>query len=263
MVRKAKRKSDGLVAAIKCINRTRLSHSDMDNLRREIDIMMTLQHPHVLSMIDVFADELREIHLVTQFVEVGNPVRARSIGTLAAWVDAASRLSLDREQKHRAQRPPHRRGFEVRTGLCCAGRLATCHTTTPFCTRTNQGGELFERILAKSSYSEAEARVVVRQLLGTLDFLHSCGVVHRDIKPENILLATNDDEKPHIVLADFGFAKHVTDQSGANVVCGTADYLAPEVLKRLQGRAASAHPALAAKADVWSAGVVVYILLSG
>ena len=115
------------------------------------------------------------------------------------------------------------------------------------------GGELFDRIQAKTVYTEAEARVLVHLLLSTLDHLHTRGVVHRDIKPENILM-TDADSDTHIKLIDFGFAKHVVDLKGDRTLCGTPDYIAPEILKR--------EP-YGAVVDVWSCGVIVYILLGG
>lgn len=119
------------------------------------------------------------------------------------------------------------------------------------------GDELFNRIVKKSRYSELEARDVVKTLLSTMNYLHGKGIVHRDLKPENILLknAENDLE---FKIADFGFAKHSAAGSDVNfsleTQCGTPGYIAPEILSNKK---------YGPPADVWSIGVIVYILLGG
>ena len=69
-MRKGRRKSDGLVVAIKCIQRHKLKHSEVENLKREVEIMREIVHPHVIGLLDVFDEELKEIYLVTEFVAV-------------------------------------------------------------------------------------------------------------------------------------------------------------------------------------------------
>jgi len=114
------------------------------------------------------------------------------------------------------------------------------------------GGELFDRICEKETYTEAEARKLIQVLVQTLAFLHSKSIAHRDLKPENLLMKA-PKEDTEIVLADFGFAVRC---KGKNLVqvCGTPDYVAPEVIK---------HEAYDYKCDIWSAGVIAYILLGG
>ncbi|CAH0363695.1 unnamed protein product [Pelagomonas calceolata] len=115
-----------------------------------------------------------------------------------------------------------------------------------------EGGELFERIVKKTFYNEMDARGLVRILLDALAYLHHRGIVHRDLKPENLLLKSpfNDFD---IKLADFGFAKKVEGKS-LDTQCGTPGYVAPEILKgKKYGTAV----------DMWSCGVIVYILLGG
>ena len=115
------------------------------------------------------------------------------------------------------------------------------------------GGELFDRIVKKTFYSEHEARDVVYTLLSTVKFCHDLGIVHRDIKPENLLL-TSPDEDAHVKLADFGMAVRHTGEPSLTQRCGTPGYVAPEILLGLPyGKAV----------DMWSVGVVTYILLGG
>lgn len=123
------------------------------------------------------------------------------------------------------------------------------------------GGDLFDRIVDKGKYTETESRRVMRRLLAAMHYLHETqNVVHRDLKPENILLvARNDDVQ--VKLTDFGLAKAVKDDEGCKTFCGTPQYFAPEVLRRqhtVKGRGRYGKPA-----DMWSLGVILYVLLSG
>jgi len=116
------------------------------------------------------------------------------------------------------------------------------------------GGELFDRIVKKSSYSEFEAALTIRTLCDALSYLHKKQIVHRDLKPENILYAS-DAEDADIKVADFGLARVVSGKDMMKTACGTPGYVAPEILKN-QGYDSSA-------VDMWSAGVILYILLCG
>ena len=95
------------------------------------------------------------------------------------------------------------------------------------------GGELFDRIIAKGHYSEADARQVTITLLDAIKYLHTQNVAHRDLKPENILLKSKS-EAAAIKITDFGLSKIFADDAAGEVVmktaCGTPGYVAPEVL---------------------------------
>jgi len=111
------------------------------------------------------------------------------------------------------------------------------------------GGELFQDIIARSEpYYERDAADFVRQLFAALEYMHSLGIAHRDLKPENLLLS---EDKKTIKISDFGFSKDEGDT--LKTACGTALYVAPEVLS------ASEYDT---SCDVWSIGVITYILLS-
>lgn len=115
-----------------------------------------------------------------------------------------------------------------------------------------QGGELFDRIVEKGSYTEQDAARVIQDVLEAVDYLHSLGIVHRDLKPENLLYDTPDDDA-RIMISDFGLSK-MEDEGQMATACGTPGYVAPEVLKqRPYGKAV----------DCWSVGVITYILLCG
>ena len=111
-------------------------------------------------------------------------------------------------------------------------------------------GELFDMIIAKQKLSEKEAARYMEQLASAVSYIHSRHIIHRDIKPENILLTENDDIK----LIDFDTAILMDVDRQVRGSVGTAFYMAPEVLKK---------GAYNEKCDVWSMGVVMYILLSG
>ncbi|XP_050379172.1 calcium-dependent protein kinase 1 [Argentina anserina] len=114
------------------------------------------------------------------------------------------------------------------------------------------GGELFDRIIAKGHYSERAAANLCRQMVTVVHYCHSMGVFHRDLKPENFLLLSKDEDSP-LKATDFGLSVFFKPGDVFKDLVGSAYYVAPEVLRRRYG----------AEADIWSAGVILYILLSG
>jgi len=116
------------------------------------------------------------------------------------------------------------------------------------------GGELFDRIVSAGSYTEADAANTIKTLCSALAYLHEKDIVHRDLKPENILYESPADDA-QIKVADFGLARIVSNKDMMKTACGTPGYVAPEILKN-QGYNSGA-------VDLWSAGVILYILLCG
>ncbi|KAK1308631.1 Calcium-dependent protein kinase isoform 2 [Acorus calamus] len=114
------------------------------------------------------------------------------------------------------------------------------------------GGELFDRIIAKGHYSERAAAGICRAIVNVVNICHFMGVMHRDLKPENFLLATKG-EGAMLKATDFGLSVFIEEGKVYRDIVGSAYYVAPEVLKRHYGK----------EVDVWSAGVMLYILLSG
>lgn len=114
------------------------------------------------------------------------------------------------------------------------------------------GGELFDRIIAKGHYSERAAAGVCRQMVTVVHNCHSMGVMHRDLKPENFLFLSSDETSP-LKATDFGLSVFFKPGDVFKDLVGSAYYVAPEVLRREYGP----------EADIWSAGVILYILLSG
>ncbi|CAN1267372.1 Calcium-dependent protein kinase 13 [Linum perenne] len=114
------------------------------------------------------------------------------------------------------------------------------------------GGELFHQLEKHGRFCEVQAKVLFKDLMQVVLHCHEIGVVHRDLKPENILLATKSSSS-QIKLADFGLATYVKPGRSLHGTVGSPFYIAPEVLSGGYNQTA----------DVWSAGVILYILLSG
>ncbi|KAJ6825289.1 calcium-dependent protein kinase 10-like isoform X1 [Iris pallida] len=114
------------------------------------------------------------------------------------------------------------------------------------------GGELFDRIIKKGHYTERKAAELARVIVGVVEACHSLGVMHRDLKPENFLFGNQTEEAP-LKTIDFGLSVFFKPGEIFSDVVGSPYYVAPEVLKKRYGP----------EADVWSAGVIIYILLSG
>ena len=111
------------------------------------------------------------------------------------------------------------------------------------------GGELFDRIVEKESYSEKEASDTIRPIVDAVRYCHGLGIVHRDLKPEN-LLYESEDEHSAIKITDFGLARFVMNEL-ATTACGTPNYVAPEII---QGQG------YGKEVDYWSIGVIIYIM---
>ncbi|KAG2698584.1 hypothetical protein I3843_07G157300 [Carya illinoinensis] len=114
------------------------------------------------------------------------------------------------------------------------------------------GGELFDRIVQKGHYSEREAVKLIKTIVGVVEACHSLGVMHRDLKPENFLFESPADDAK-LKATDFGLSVFYKPGEAFHDVVGSPYYVAPEVLKKHYGP----------EVDVWSAGVILYILLSG
>ncbi|XP_019384734.1 PREDICTED: ribosomal protein S6 kinase alpha-3 isoform X3 [Crocodylus porosus] len=122
-------------------------------------------------------------------------------------------------------------------------------------TELMKGGELLDKILRQKFFSEREASAVLLTITKTVEYLHAQGVVHRDLKPSNILYVDESGNPESIRICDFGFAKQLRAENGLLMTpCYTANFVAPEVLKR-QGYDAAC--------DIWSLGVLLYTMLTG
>jgi len=115
-----------------------------------------------------------------------------------------------------------------------------------------EGLELFDKIVDRGNYSEKDAANIVKQIVEAVKYLHEHEIVHRDLKPEN-LLSAGEGENEVVKVADFGFAKNFGEEK-LITSCGSPGYVAPEVLT---------EDTYTNAVDMWSVGVIIYILLSG
>lgn len=122
------------------------------------------------------------------------------------------------------------------------------HMVTELCT----GGELFDHIVRKGIFSEAEAGRIMEKILSAINFLHNLGVCHRDLKPENFVFSSKEHDA-EIKIIDFGLSKKFMKEHIMHDIVGTPYYVAPEVLEGVYTSAC----------DVWSVGVILYIMLNG
>jgi len=116
-----------------------------------------------------------------------------------------------------------------------------------------EGGDLFDRIGKKSAYSEEDARCCSKILISAIFYCHSNNVAHLDLKSKNLVLTSPDDDTK-VKLIDFGFAQRVTGPNCLTRRCGTPYFVAPEIIRK---------EAYDERADMWSVGVIIYLLLSG
>ncbi|XP_048365482.1 death-associated protein kinase 2-like isoform X2 [Sphaerodactylus townsendi] len=162
-----------------------------------------------------------------------------------------SRLGVDREQVEREvsilQRLEHP----------CIMRLHdtfTSKTEVVLILELIHGGELFDFIAEKELLTEAEAIEFLQQILQGVAYMHSARIAHFDLKPENIMLFQKDVPNPRIKIIDFGLAQKLEEGATFKSLCGTPQYIAPEVIN---------YEALSCATDMWSIGVITYIFRIG
>jgi len=119
-----------------------------------------------------------------------------------------------------------------------------------------EGGELFDRIHKKKYFTEIETAQVIMVVLDAMLHCHKHQIVHRDLKPENMVYSVANGGPETLTIIDFGDAKYVDDEGVYTEFVGTAFYLPPEIVRERKGKELK-------KSDVWSIGVIAYVLLTG
>jgi calcium-dependent protein kinase len=132
--------------------------------------------------------------------------------------------------------------------LECFETERLCFLVLEFC----EGGELLQMIAKEKNFSEVKAAMIMRKLISAVRYCHDNNICHRDLKPENCLIV-DKSESSDIKIIDFGLATRIDEQHILTDICGTAFYIAPEVL--------SGH--YDQECDCWSLGVILYMMLSG
>ncbi|CAI9787546.1 unnamed protein product [Fraxinus pennsylvanica] len=203
-------------------------------------------------------------HNIEQFYELGRELGRGEFGVTYLCTDKTSRevfacKSISKKKlRTRVDIEDVRREVEIMKKLPKHPNIVTLkdtyednnavHIVMELC----EGGELFDRIVARGHYTERAAAAVTRTVVEVIQMCHKHGVMHRDLKPENFLFANKKETSP-LKAIDFGLSVFFKPGERFNEIVGSPYYMAPEVLKRDYGP----------EVDVWSAGVILYILLCG
>ncbi|CRL02127.1 CLUMA_CG015141, isoform A [Clunio marinus] len=281
IVKRCVQKSSGLEFAAKIINTKKLTSRDFQKLEREARVCRKLQHPNIVRLHDSIQEE--NYHYLIFDLVTGEKKMAMPVCT---------RFSDNYDIKEELGKGAFsivKRCVQKSSGLEFAAKIINTKKLTsrdfqklerearvcrklqhPNIVRLHDsiqeenyhylifdlvtGGELFEDIVAREFYSEADASQCIQQILESVQHCHQHGVVHRDLKPENLLLASKM-KGAAVKLADFGLAIELQgDQQAWFGFAGTPGYLSPEVLKK--------EP-YGKPVDIWACGVILYILLVG
>ena len=222
--RLAEERSTGRQLACKSIAKRKLTTpEDVEDVRREVQIMHHLKGCPHVVTLHGAYEDKHNVHLVMVRKRCFSFSSRGRVSFFFFFLPASS-LSQKRKKKKKKKNKEH-------------------------CT----GGELFDSIVDRGHYCERDAAAMTRTIVRVVAHCHSLGVVHRDLKPENFLLASKDAEEATLKATDFGLSAFYRPGQIFSDVVGSAYYVAPEVLRRSYGK----------EADIWSCGVVLYIMLSG
>lgn len=122
-----------------------------------------------------------------------------------------------------------------------------------------EGGDLFDKIIEVRRFSEPDAKIIFKQMVDGLMYLHDNNIAHRDLKPENYLVLSRESNV-HIVMADFGLAKVYQNDDAMITMCGTPQYLAPELMAQMLNKKVTGYTKAV---DMWALGVILFVLLVG
>eukprot|EP00899_Mesostigma_viride_P008123 jgi/Mesvir1/17311/Mv07707-RA.2 len=260
-VRVATNRKTGEKVAVKTLNKKGKYSGDDSLIRNEIAVMVRIlekvsSHPNVIRLLDVFDDaqDVSNFGLWSSCTFAAFSKDSISRNYVSAFSSASVEqfkfASFCRELDAEALRISGN-GNVVSLGITIMffEKNLQVHLVMELCT----GGELFDRIVERGHYSEKASSQIISQIAKGLASLHAANVLHRDMKPENILFLTKDEDSP-LKIMDFGLS-HISGQTDPLAgLFGSLDYIAPEALESRTFLAAG---------DIWSLGVILYILLCG
>lgn len=225
----ATHKPSGATYAVKEVDRSSMMWNDKDHLQHEIQNMFKVREgPNIVQLYEVYSTSDPDEEDEDSDIDDDDDYNDRK-------TNKDKRKKKKKSKKRQRKRKPN-----------------ICHLVIELM----EGGELFDRIIEKRTFTEREARDSIRCVLEALQYMHRRRVVHRDLKPENLLLKSSDKSKlTPVKLADFGFAKSIPSKNGCRSLCGTPGYLAPEILERF--------PSYDVPCDIWSVGAILFLLLGG
>ena len=212
--------------------------------------------------------QLRELLGSGGFSEVKRGVRP-SLGDEMCAVKIINKQHLFEYRRERGSHLSVRSEMDMLIGLCNPGilRVFDCVETPEkmyISMELLEGGDMLQCILAHGSFREGDALRIFQEIAKAVDFLHGQDLVHRDLKPENLLLTTQQRSTMLPKLADFGLARSSVQPNDCLTICGTPLYYAPEIVSTLYDKNAGyAGGGYGKQADIWSLGVVLYIMISG
>ena len=267
VVRSAVHHAEQAKYAVKVVENMSLSDEEnLEALETEIAILRQLAHPHIVSLKEVVVSS-KDTYIVMELLSGGRRQRASAPARQRASAPARQRASAPAQRISRCQRGAElargrihvrcddaarkrvRHQHAARSPVRACGRCARAVAVRAFSLPSGRrAGELFNRIVHDGPFAEAEAAHLFAQILLSMEYLHSRNIVHRDVKPENILYLSEGARE--IKLIDFGYAGVWDPQKQLTGLCGTPDYVAPEVCAApsalrappLRARGSRCHP---------------------
>ncbi|MGH0128413.1 UNVERIFIED_CONTAM: hypothetical protein FKN15_058307 [Acipenser sinensis] len=256
-------KSTGVEYAVKIIDRSKRDPSE------EIEILLRYgQHPNIITLKDVY-DDGKYVYLIMELMRGGELLdrilrqkcfsereASAVLCTITKTVEYLhSQGIIDRSKRDPSEEIEILLRYGQHPNIITLKDVYDDGKYVYLIMELMRGGELLDRILRQKCFSEREASAVLCTITKTVEYLHSQGVVHRDLKPSNILYVDETGDPESIRICDFGFAKQLRAENGLLMTpCYTANFVAPEVLKR-QGYDAAC--------DIWSLGILLYTMLAG
>ncbi|MGH0164925.1 UNVERIFIED_CONTAM: hypothetical protein FKN15_047979 [Acipenser sinensis] len=275
VVKKCRKKNQDLEYAAKFIKKRRTKSSrrgvTKEDIEREVSILKEIQHPNVITLHDVYENKT-DVILILELVAGGelfdflaekeSLTEEEATAFLKQILDGVQYLHL-KHIAHFDLKPenimllnrnvPHPRIKLIDFGLAHKIDFGNDFKNI-FGTPEFVGGELFDFLAEKESLTEEEATAFLKQILDGVQYLHLKHIAHFDLKPENIMLLNRNVPHPRIKLIDFGLAHKIDFGNDFKNIFGTPEFVAPEIVN---------YEPLGLEADMWSVGVITYILLSG